>query len=239
MRLEQLYKLYKVAPELAVEETFKLYASEFVDVLVTKEEQELLLKSEIIDYFEKIKKNEDVFVDFNEKVFIDSVKKSILKHTDQKIERIYREFGSDIVFEDYVGYSRLVLGKEDSELVDYEALAFTYITPHGTRILVDIKDRIYDSLSDMYVEAYEKQKSGDISEQDVSFMIDVMNEIDSLILKQEFEAALAKTVALQIYMGCGTKFLPTLKRFITGELLISSTLGITDELNKTKGKGGR
>ena len=90
MRLEQLYKLYKVAPELAVEETFKLYASEFVDVLVTKEEQELLLKGEIIDYFEKIKKNEDVFVDFNEKVFIDSVKRSILKHTDRKIERIYR-----------------------------------------------------------------------------------------------------------------------------------------------------
>lgn len=230
MTMKYLLSLYRESPEEAIEETIVKFGKRIVndneDFKFVSAYNRNVLRDKIEDFFKK-----SHFEELNDDEFVARIRESISEDADNLLKRYYATTGSDIPFKEYVGYARLTLGQTESELVDYEDKGFTYSVPGGTRKIRDVRSRIFDSLTDMYYVFHEGLASGEVSVESFSFMVDKMNEIHALINDNDIEAALEKTVALQLYFGFGTKFLPTLKRFLNGELLISSYMGYNGIIN--------
>jgi len=230
MTMQYLFSLYKESPEKAIDATIAKFGKRIVndneDFKFLSASNRNVLRDKIIEFYENNK-----FEKLNDDDLVSSIRESISKDVKTILKRYYDSTGSDIPFKEYVGYARLVFGQADSELVDYEDKGFTYSVPNGTRKIRDVRDRIFDSLTDMYYVFHEELASGEISVESFSFIVDEMNEIHALVSANDIETALEKTVALQLYFGFGTKFLPTLKRFLTGELLISSYIGYNGIIN--------
>jgi len=230
MTMQYLFSLYKESPEKAIDATIAKFGKRIVndneDFKFLSASNRNVLRDKIIEFYENNK-----FEKLNDDDLVSSIRESISKDVKTILKRYYDSTGSDIPFKEYVGYARLVFGQADSELIDYEDKGFTYSVPNGTRKIRDVRGRIFDSLTDMYYVFHEELASGEISVESFSFIVDEMNEIHALVSANDIETALEKTVALQLYFGFGTKFLPTLKRFLTGELLISSYIGYNGIIN--------
>lgn len=153
-------------------------------------------------------------------------RKVISKYTDKLVDYLYERTDKRIPKESFKGYLELVMNQSDEVLAEQENMLFTY---DGYQITSQ-RDRIYDSLAALYNYLNDEVSTeANYTPEQLTFIKETMDDIESDLRNNEVDVARRKLVALQLYLDIGTKFRGELKEFLL------TPINLVDCFEKGKG----